>query len=239
DARRVAEMRQFEGFNRLTAYLMHDLKNIAAQQGLLLQNAVQHKSNPAFIEDMLATVDNSVRRITTLLAQLRGETSVAAVANVRLRTIAEQAVAACTGRQPEPSCRWLAGADPWVCADAQQLTTVLAHLIRNAQDATMAHGHVKVELGQSDDQALLRIEDDGTGMDGEFIRTRLFAPFFTTKASRGMGIGAYQAREYVRSLQGALEVESTPGKGSVFTVKIPLVKTGDGVDARVTRRALS
>src|SRR6185312_5883509 len=64
NARRLAEARQFEGFNRLTAFLMHDLKNVAAQQSLLLQNAVRHRSNPAFVDDMLATVENSVQRIT-------------------------------------------------------------------------------------------------------------------------------------------------------------------------------
>jgi signal transduction histidine kinase len=59
-------------------------------------------------------------------------------------------------------------------------------------------------------------------MDEDFIRERLFRPFFTTKASKGMGIGAYQAREYVRSLGGTLAVASTPGEGTRFTLRLPL-----------------
>ena len=74
---------------------------------------------------------------------------------------------------------------------------------------------------------MIEIEDDGMGMDEDFIRDRLFKPFFTTKASKGMGIGAYQAREYVRALGGGLAVQSTPGRGSVFTVSLPLAEPAD------------
>jgi signal transduction histidine kinase len=59
-------------------------------------------------------------------------------------------------------------------------------------------------------------------MDEDFIRDRLFKPFFSTKASKGMGVGAYQAREYVRSLGGAVNVDSTPGEGTTFTIRLPL-----------------
>jgi signal transduction histidine kinase len=79
---------------------------------------------------------------------------------------------------------------------------------------------VKHESGH----ATIEIEDDGAGMDEDFIRNRLFKPFFTTKASKGMGIGAYQARAYVHSLGGTMRVNSTPGQGSVFTIQLPLAE---------------
>jgi len=60
-------------------------------------------------------------------------------------------------------------------------------------------------------------------MTAEFIRDRLFKPFDSTKGSKGMGIGAYQAREYVRSLGGDVAVESTPGVGTRFTIQLPLL----------------
>jgi signal transduction histidine kinase len=62
-------------------------------------------------------------------------------------------------------------------------------------------------------------------MDDHFIRTRLFKPFDTTKGLTGMGIGAYESREYVRSLGGELSVHSEPGKGSLFRFQIPLART--------------
>jgi putative PEP-CTERM system histidine kinase len=221
DAQRLAEAHQFEGFNRLTAFLMHDLKNIAAQQSLLLQNAERHKHNPAFVDDVLATVANSVRRIARLLEQLRGDKAPAPLGRVALTTVVGKALAECRAQAPKPECQ--PGPDElWVRADADQLATVLGHLIRNAQDAAQARGHVTLELWQADGHAMIAIKDDGAGMDADFIRTRLFQPFFTTKASRGMGIGAYQAREYIRSLGGTVSVNSTPGTGTVFTLRIPL-----------------
>ena len=223
NARRLAEARQFEGFIRLTAFLMHDLKNVAAQQSLLLQNAARHRNNPAFVDDMLATVDNAVQRITRLLEQLRGEAAPVVRARVRLEEVVERALAECGAQAPRPVF-----APPressWVRADAGQLATVLGHLIRNAQDAATPQGHVAVRLGSGEGQAIIEIEDDGMGMDEDFIRNRLFKPFFTTKASKGMGIGAYQAREYVQALGGTLVVQSTPGRGSVFTVGLPMAE---------------
>jgi signal transduction histidine kinase len=76
-------------------------------------------------------------------------------------------------------------------------------------------------------------------MDEDFIRNRLFKPFFTTKASRGMGIGAYQAREYVRSLGGTLHVDSTPGEGTVFAIELPLAEPAGDATASDTLRVAS
>ncbi|HEX7371000.1 MAG TPA: XrtA/PEP-CTERM system histidine kinase PrsK [Rhodanobacteraceae bacterium] len=226
NARRLAEARQFEGFNRLTAFLMHDLKNIAAQQSLLLQNAERHKRNPAFVDDMLATVDNSVRRIGRLLEQLRGEAAPAKLGRIKLQVALDRALAECSAQAPRPLCE-PSPADAWVRADTEQLATVLGHLVRNAQDAATPAGHVTLNVTCDDDHVVVEIKDDGAGMDDDFIRNRLFQPFFTTKASKGMGIGAYQAREYVHSLGGTLGVASTPGRGSVFAVRLPLAEPGN------------
>lgn len=224
NAKRLAEARQFEGFNRLTAFLMHDLKNLAAQQSLLLQNAERHKHNPAFVDDMLTTVNNSVRRISRLLEQLRGGVVPAATSRVRLAAVIDKALIECARQKPHPNYQ-PATEELWVRAEAEQLATILGHIIRNAQEATQPDGHVALRLRHIAGYALIEIEDDGTGMDEEFVRHRLFQPFYTTKASRGMGIGAYQAREYVRSLGGTINVNSAPGRGTVFGIQLPLAET--------------
>jgi putative PEP-CTERM system histidine kinase len=217
---------------------MHDLKNIAAQQSLLLQNAERHKGNPAFIDDMLATVANSVQRIGRLLEQLRGGAAPSAQGRVQLAAVIARAIGECRAQPPMPAFEPPAD-ELWVRADADQLATVLGHVIRNAQDAAMAHGHVTLTLKRESGQAEIEIEDDGAGMDEDFIRNRLFKPFFTTKASRGMGIGAYQAREYVRSLGGSMHVDSSPGEGSVFTIRLPLAEPAGDAAAADTLRAAS
>lgn len=94
-------------------------------------------------------------------------------------------------------------------------------------------------MGRAGESAVIEIEDDGAGMDADFIRNRLFQPFFTTKASKGMGIGAYQAREYVRSLGGTLDVDSTPGRGSVFAIRLPRVESADDAAVGTAVRAAS
>ena len=225
-ARRLAEARQFEGFNRLTAFLMHDLKNVAAQQSLLLQNAERHKHNPQFVDDMLATVANSVRRISRLLEQLRGGATIAVHGRAQLAAAIDKALGECRTQPPTPDYR---GTEEnlWVRADTDQLATVLGHVLRNAQDAAQAHGHVTLAVKRAAGEAEIAIEDDGGGMDEAFIREKLFKPFYTTKASRGMGIGAYQAREYVRSLGGSVSVDSVPGRGTVFTIRLPLAEAAD------------
>ena len=69
--------------------------------------------------------------------------------------------------------------------------------------------------------AEVRVEDDGRGMDSEFLRNRLFRPFDTTKGSKGMGIGAYQARAFVTASGGTMRVDSTPGIGTVVSIELP------------------
>ena len=221
NGRRLAEARQFEGFNRLTAFLMHDLKNVAAQQSLLLQNAERHKRNPAFVDDMLTTVNNSVGRISRLLEQLRGGVAPATLGRVQLAAVIDRALAECQAQLPRPEYQ-PAEEKLWVQADPEQFATVLGHVLRNAQDAAQAHGHVTLTLKRVATEAAIEIGDDGAGMDEDFIRNRLFKPFFSTKESKGMGVGAYQAREYVRSLGGAVSVASVPGQGTVFSIRLPL-----------------
>jgi signal transduction histidine kinase len=76
--------------------------------------------------------------------------------------------------------------------------------------------------GLPGDYACLTVEDSGSGMSEEFVKERLFKPFDTTKGSKGMGIGAYQVREYILGLRGWLKVDSKPGRGTVCTVWLPL-----------------
>ena len=70
-------------------------------------------------------------------------------------------------------------------------------------------------------QAVIEIEDTGSGMDSDFIRDNLFKPFSSTKGLTGMGIGLFESREYIRSLGGEISVKSTPGLGTKFSIKLP------------------
>jgi len=221
-SRQLIEGRQLEAYSRLTAFVMHDLKNAVAQLRLLVQNAARHRGNPAFFDDAMATISNTVDRMTRLIEQLRVGAERERNEPVRLLDAVRDAMSRCADRQPVPILTTQMDGATAVLANREQLTSVLEHVVRNAQDATPAHSTVAVHVAQHGAFAEVVVDDQGSGMDLEFIRDRLFRPFDSTKGSRGMGIGAYQVREYILSLGGAVNVHSVPEKGTRFSLSIPL-----------------
>ncbi len=218
-SRKLSESRQFEAYNRLTAFMMHDLKNSVAQLKLIVENSARHKRNPDFIDDAISTIGNAAERMSRLIEQLRGANEAERMQIVDLAALAHEAAKRCQGREPQPSVHAEAGVN--VSANPERLTSVVEHIIRNAQDATDGSGTIRVEVAITADGAHLAVKDSGAGMDTDFLRDRLFRPFDSTKGSKGMGIGAYQVREYVRQLGGRVEVQSSPGQGTTFSVILP------------------
>ncbi len=216
----LMQARQFEAFNRLSAYIAHDLKNILAQQSLIVANAERHKHNPAFVDDVIETVRNSVERMTRLMAQMRQGTRGGHREVFDLNQILQEVADRRSSHRPVPE---LALPDVPLCveADREQLATVFGHLVQNAQEATPDDGQVRIRLSAAEGQAIIEVEDTGVGMDPGFISERLFKPFDSTKGLTGMGIGMFESRETLRTLGGEIEVESEPGKGSRFRVILP------------------
>jgi putative PEP-CTERM system histidine kinase len=220
----LAEARQFEGFNRLSAFVMHDLKNLVAQLSLVAKNAHRHKHNPEFIDDAMDTIENAVNKMNRLMAQLKSADVTGEGRPVDLVVELEDVVAAKKGGTPTP--RLIMDVEhAMVMAEPDRLSSVFGHVVQNAQDATPSDGRVDVLLRVAGDQAIVEIRDTGIGMDAEFIKTRLFRPFDSTKGLTGMGIGAYECREVISALGGQVDVESTPGSGTVFRIRLPLADT--------------
>jgi putative PEP-CTERM system histidine kinase len=217
----LAEAQQFEAYNRLTAFLMHDLNNLVAQQTLIVKNAEKHKRNPDFVDDAMHTIANSVARMKSVLDQLKRSKKgrVRRVTNVN--SIVEAAVERCGAQKPVPTLD-LSDDGAVLDVEAEQFTMVVTHLIRNAQDATSAEGSVSVSARQVNGVVVVTITDTGQGMTSGFVRDRLFRPFDSTKGSQGMGIGAYQAREFARSMGGDVAVQSEVSKGTTITLSVPV-----------------
>lgn len=221
-AEALAEARQFEGFNRLSAFVIHDLKNLIAQLSLVAKNAARHKHNPEFIDDAVSTIENSVLKMNRLMAQLKSADITGESRAINLVDELRDVVKAKSSGRPEPTL--FAESDVvMVSAEPERLSAVLGHVVQNAQDATPDDGEVSVRLRTSGDQAIVEIRDTGVGMDAEFIKTRLFRPFDSTKGLTGMGIGAYECREVISALGGQVVVESTPGQGTLFRILLPIV----------------
>lgn len=220
-SRALAESRQFETFNRLSAFVVHDLKNLVAQLSLVVSNSAKHKHNPMFMDDVIRTVGNSVDRMNRLLAQLRTDHSAAnQTAWVDLAQLLTEVVKANPADQPSPALE-VQKRGIYVNANRDRLAAVIGHIIQNARDATPADGKITVRMRADDKYALVEVEDTGIGMDEAFIHESLFRPFKTTKGNGGMGIGTYETREFVRSLGGDVDVISRPGQGSIFRLQLP------------------
>jgi putative PEP-CTERM system histidine kinase len=219
-AQALAEARQFDAYHRLTAFIMHDLKNLIAQLSLVVKNAARHKHNPAFIEDVIQTVDNSVTRMNQLLDQLQRGESQDRPKRILLRDILADLVVKHRSMQPTPQLQVLDDGLE-VLADPQGLAAILGHVVRNAQEATAPDGHVHVRMRWEAANAVIEIEDSGVGMEPAFVSERLFRPFDSTKGSKGMGIGAYQVREFVRAAGGSVDVVSILGEGTTFRISLP------------------
>ena len=218
--RQLADSRQFEAYHRLTAFVMHDLKNLAAQLSLIVSNAEKHKRNPEFVDDAISTIANSTGRMQRLIEQLQRREVQTTVRRVSLGEVARRAVERCRVRRPEPVFEG-DGATAFVEADQERLTMIVEHVIRNAQEATPDDGHVAVSVEPGAEWHAVVVADTGAGMSPEFIRDRLFKPFDTTKGSKGMGIGAYQVREYVQSLGGRVVVDSRESEGTRIELHLP------------------
>lgn len=104
-------------------------------------------------------------------------------------------------------------------ADAAQIRQALVNLIANGLDAAGERGHVGVVASAEDSRVVLTVTDDGPGLSPE-EKARLFAPGFTTKA-HGSGLGLTIVERIVSEHQGSIEVDSAPGRGTAFHLRLP------------------
>ncbi len=224
----LLEARKFEAFNRMSAFVVHDLKNIVAQLSLMLKNAERLHDNREFQQDMLLTVESSLEKMRRLMLQLReGATPPGGSRGVELSPIVRRLenMAKAQGRTLETeTAERLAtrGHD-------ERLERVLGHLVQNAFDATPAPGRVWLKVARYSGQVKVEVGDSGAGMSEEFVRNKLFRPFNTTK-HQGMGIGTYESFQYIRELGGSIAVDSAVGRGTVISVLLPLFEARHGSD---------
>ncbi len=216
----LAQARQFEVFNRLSAYMVHDLKNIAAELQLIARNADKHRDNPEFLVDAFDSVKHAASDIGKLLDQLRGKDmqsgkKVAVDLCQLLQTVIDRKQSVLPVPELETPCK-----ESFVLAEKDRLLNVLMHLVENAQQATPETGYVRLLLSSGNPVHVISIRDSGSGMDDDFIRNRLFSPFDTTKGNAGMGIGMYESREFIHQLGGEIIVKSRPGQGTLVELKL-------------------
>jgi putative PEP-CTERM system histidine kinase len=216
----LAESKQFDAFNRMSAFLVHDLKNIQAQLALINSNAKRHRDNPEFIDDVFETIGSATGRLDKVLTQLRNkQVAESAKKNTDVQVLIQAVIAQRNLQLPKVTAQL--SLDKMVSIDEDTLSSILNHLLQNAQEATNADGWVKIIAKIELSSLHITISDSGCGMSAEFIANRLFKPFDTTKGNAGMGIGVYEAKQFVESVHGSIQVTSLENKGSHFEIVIP------------------
>jgi putative PEP-CTERM system histidine kinase len=206
----LTEAKQFEGFNRLSAFVIHDLKNLIAQLSLVVKNAQKHKANPAFIDDAIDTVDNSVKKMSNLMAHMRNGMTPVQMSDEEVNSVLQGVVKRRSVQAPIPEFQ-PANTLLFVQSPGERFAEVLSHIIQNAQEATDKSGRVSVKVQVVNESVMeILVEDTGCGMDEDFVRDRLFKPFDTTKGLTGMGIGVYESKVLIESMGGEIFVNSVP-----------------------------
>ncbi|WP_288417441.1 XrtA/PEP-CTERM system histidine kinase PrsK [uncultured Novosphingobium sp.] len=216
----LAEAGRFDDFNRRIAFVMHDIKNLASQFSLLARNAELHAEKKAFRDDMIVTLRSSSEKLNALISRLSryGSGGVDRIEGIRADEVARAVIARFNGNRQVR----LTECEPLrAIASRHSLEQVLVHLVQNGLDASGPRSTVFLSVVAEGADARFEVIDSGSGMSPEFIRSRLFKPFVSTK-SGGFGIGAFEARELVRAMRGRLDVESREGIGSRFIVRVPL-----------------
>ena len=220
-AEALLEAQKFAAFNRMSAFVVHDLKNLVAQLSLLLKNAARHGDDPEFRKDMLGTVEHVVGRMNHLLLQLRaGTTPVEAPRPVALTALVRRVGKMRASQRPELVVE--AAAPIQALGHEERLERVIGHLVQNALEATPPDGQVALRVFEEGEYAVVEVADTGSGMSTDFVRERLFKPFQSTKPT-GMGIGAYESSQYVGELGGRILVDSRPDAGTRVKVYLPRV----------------
>ncbi|OCC24775.1 histidine kinase [Croceicoccus estronivorus] len=221
----LSEANRFDEFNRRIAFVMHDIKNLASQLSLLARNAEKHVEKPEFRADMLITLRNSADKLNGLLARLGryGAHGGDKLEPVALDECVEQVTARYGTGHPvvvveQEHCV--------VEAQREGLEQALVHLLQNAIDASDADAPVFIRVRPDGVHGLVEIVDTGTGMSPEFVRSRLFKPFVSSKPG-GFGIGAFEARELITAMRGRLDVESREGLGTRFFLRLPRAGVAD------------
>jgi signal transduction histidine kinase len=171
-----------------------------------------------------ATILGEVKRLAHIVSEFSrfARLPAPALAPLELNPVVESALGLYAGTAITVR-RALTPGLPSVRADRDQLTQVLVNLLENARDAVAeGGGAVEVETRLDGREVVLTVRDDGPGMSEE-VRAKIFVPYFTTKA-KGTGLGLAIVHRIVTDHGGTIAVESAPGRGAAFVIRLPVVE---------------
>jgi signal transduction histidine kinase len=222
--KKEGEQKQFESFARLSSVLTHDLKNQILSLSLLVNNMEKKFHREGFREDAMRTLSDAVENLTNLVAKLSDpRTPTKRVREQSDLTHLVERVLQRTAKQATGKYNLTAKLTPNVSAtvDGKAIERVIENLVINALEAMPDGGNLFVLTTTENNHAVISVADTGKGMTEDFMRTRLFHPFATTK-KKGIGLGLYSCRDIIEQHGGRIDVNSQLEVGTEFRVVLPL-----------------
>ena len=229
-AEKLAQVRETSAWDTLSAFVLHDIKNAATMLNLVKENAPAHIHKPEFQQDLLASVDDALKRMNKVherLKTLKGETR-PAIKAVEIGQFVHDCCKELTRKLPDLTIDVQCRLSLTVKTDSKIVTQILENLMLNALEAGGPGTLVQVNVSNADHKSVqLEITDNGPGIPAELLPDRLFGPFKTTKPN-GSGIGLWQVKQLVESLGGTIEAENVDGGGATFVVRLLIDGTARG-----------
>ncbi|HOM29086.1 MAG TPA: PEP-CTERM system histidine kinase PrsK [Deltaproteobacteria bacterium] len=227
-AQRLAENKEIDTYNRMSATLLHDLKNAAGHLSLVLQNAPRHMDSPEFRSDMLETIGQALTRIDKVISKLcaADRPEEPSFCQVSLGGFLERLLERISPRMRgiELASRIDDGLE--IGTDPEILERILENILVNAVEAVDEGGRIVVGARREGEGVCLWVSDNGCGMSEEFLQERLFRPFQTTK-KRGTGLGLWQVKNLAEKIGAQVAVRPNPDRGVTFTVRLKTQQQGD------------
>ena len=220
--------KEVDVFSKMSAFIMHDLKNLTNSLSLLSQNARQNMDNPEFQKDAMNTIDQTITRMKGLIEKLSNVRKVVELKmeTVELANLINNALGKLAPSRKKNVVITKKTDDlPLISVDRESIEMVVLNVLTNAYDSIEGNGKIYIEALLNGSNVNIKISDTGGGMSYDFIEQSLFRPFKSTK-SRGFGIGLYQCKDVVEAHGGRIDVESALGEGTTFTIILP-VNMGD------------
>jgi putative PEP-CTERM system histidine kinase len=232
----MAQAREMETFDKVTATVVHDIKNSVSALAMLSRNALKNFDDPEFQRDTMTTLSRTVDRMRRLLTRLSSPVTEAPTTLAEPVDLSGLVLEATIPLMSDSRIRLVRdlGSVPKVAGDRDALLRVIENLVTNAAEAIDGEGTIAVALAEAGGRAVLTVSDTGCGISEDFMQRHLFSPMRSTKKG-GWGIGLYHTKQIIEHHHGTITVDSVEGQGTTFGVTLPIWAEPEG-PARQTER---
>ena len=223
--------REMENLHKISSFMIHDLKNCVSMLSMIMQNADNNFDNPEFKKDSLFAISGTINKMNNLMQKLSTLPKKLELnpKPQNLNVLIDDAISKSKIEgMPYIKLIRLLNQVPQISIDSEYIQKVILNLILNALESMPKGGNLTIQTnieasaGRSNGNYVqMMVADTGAGMSLDFIRQHLFRPFQSSKR-KGLGIGLFQCKAIIEAHGGEISVESEEGKGTKFTVRLPV-----------------